>query len=121
MDDANKKLARVSIFLRIGVAFVFLYAAVAAFVEPYAWIGYLPLFLRYMVRGEILLPMFSIAEIVLALWLLWGRWLFYSAAIASLMLIGIIFFNFGALDIVFRDVAILCSSAALMIMGWPRS
>ena len=40
----EKRLA--SFFLRIGLATVFLYAGISAFLNPIAWIGFIPLWLR---------------------------------------------------------------------------
>ncbi len=118
MDGSKNEFAPISLLLRIGVAFVFLYAAIASFIEPYAWIGYLPAFMQGLIPATFLLPIFSATEIILALWLLWGKGLFYSATIAALMLAAIVIFNFGALDIVFRDVAIFFSAVALIIIGY---
>jgi uncharacterized membrane protein YphA (DoxX/SURF4 family) len=108
----------VSLLLRVGLAATFLYAAIASFVEPYAWIGYMPAFLQHLFPASLLLNGFSVAEIVLSLWLLSGKFLFYSSLVAALMLAGIILLNFGAMDIVFRDIAILFSAIALTLIGY---
>lgn len=118
MNTAQTKL--VSVLLRIGLAFTFLYAAIASFIEPDAWIGYLPIFLRHLIPATFLLNGFSIVEILLSLWLLSGKFLLYSSLLATLMLVGIILFNFGAFDIVFRDVAILFLATALMVIGYDQ-
>lgn len=102
--------------LRAGIASVFLYAAIASFLEPQNWIGYLPQFLRNIFPANILLMTFSTYEIILSIWILWGYKVFYSAVLASLTLVGIIVANFGALDITFRDIAILFAAAALAIL-----
>lgn len=102
--------------LRSGIASVFLYAAVASFLEPQNWIGYLPQFLRSIFPANILLITFSTYEIILSIWILWGYKVFYSSLIAALTLIGIIITNLGALDITFRDVAILFAAVALAIL-----
>ena len=117
INHMEKKFARVVLLLRIGVAFAFLYAAIASFVEPQVWVGYLPAFMLNLISGSILLPAFSIVEIIVALWLLSGKALFYSGMISALMMAGIIVFNFGALDIDFRDITILFASIALMVAG----
>lgn len=102
--------------LRVGIASVFLYAAVASFLEPQNWIGYLPQFLRNLFPANILLVTFSIYEIILSLWLIWGQKAFYSAILSAATLTGIIIVNLGALDIVFRDIAILFASIALAVL-----
>lgn len=99
--------------LRLGLAFVFLYAAIGSFQDPYSWIGFFPQFLRDLVPAEILLRVFSFYEIALALWLLWGRWLFYAGLISAATVAGIVVFNWGAMDIVFRDISLALAALAL--------
>lgn len=100
-------------FLRLGIATVFLYAAIASFLDPLSWVGFFPVWLRALFPATILLYLFSTYEIVLAFWLLSGRRALYAASLAALTLFGIVIFNTGALDIVFRDVAILFAAIAL--------
>lgn len=112
MAQENGKNAKlVSWFLRIGLAFVFLYAGIAAFVEPEVWMGYLPMLIQH---GAIL-EAFSIIEILLALSLLSGKFLRYASSLAALMLAGIIITNLSVMDIVFRDIGIFFSAVALAI------
>ena len=111
--DSSKNLFWASVLLRIGIAFVFLYAAIASFAEPDAWVGYLPVFLRNIFPAGLLLSAFSVFEIIVSLWLLWGKYIVYPASLAALTLIGIIAANFGAMDVVFRDVGILFMVLAL--------
>lgn len=121
MDDGKKSrlpLSLVSFLLRAGLASVFLYAAVAAFIEPDAWIGYLPVFLRHMFPANLLLAGFSTYQILLSLWLLSGKKTFYVALLSALTLVGIIVANIGALDIVFRDFAILFAALALAALSY---
>jgi len=106
----------ISLLLRLGLAFSFIYAAVAAFVNPSAWIGFLPEFLR----GGGTLTAFSVGEIVLGIWLLSGWKTFHSAVLSAIAIAGIILFNFGALDIVFRDVAIFLMAIALAVLSKGR-
>ena len=98
---------KVSFFLRFGIAFSFLYASISSFLNPNAWIGFFPLFLRNLIPSNILLLIFSIFEIILALWLISNKAIFYASILSSFVLLGIIIFNFNSFDIVFRDVTIL--------------
>lgn len=98
------------ILLRVGLAFAFLYAAISAFITPSSWLGFLPSFLR----TTTILALFSIVEIIVALWLLSGKKVFYASILSVLMLLGIILFNLGALEIIFRDVTILLAALALV-------
>lgn len=105
----------VLLLLRIGIASVFLYAAVAATVNPLNWIGYLPQYLGNIIPKDILLKFFSFYEFILGIWLLTGWKTFYSAVLSVLTLFGIIVTNLGIFDITFRDVAILFSAIALAV------
>lgn len=103
----------VSLLLRLGLAFSFFYAAIAAFINPTSWIGFLPEFLK----SEIILNVFGVGEIVLGLWLLSGWKTFYSSVLSAIMITGIIVFNFGSFDIVFRDVSILLMAIVLAFLS----
>ena len=111
----NKYL--VSFFLRLGIATVFLYAAIASFLTPSNWIGYFPVWLKNIIPGNILLFAFSSYEIILSLWLMSGKKTFYASILSSLTLILIISSNINELDILFRDIAILFSALALMMLN----
>ena len=108
---SREKLA--ALFLRIGLAFVFGYAAISALVLPEAWIGYYPEFMRGIVPDKILLAFHSIAEIILAVWLLSGKKVFYAAVLSALWILGIILGTLDVFLVTFRDVTILFSAAAL--------
>lgn len=110
----------VPLLLRIGLAFVFLYAAIASFLAPDSWIGFFSPFLRNIFPPKLLLASFSVYEISLGLWLLWGRYAFYSASLATLTLLGIIIPNLGALDIIFRDISIFFTALALAALNYKE-
>ena len=101
--------------LRLGLAFVFLYAVVGSFMNPDAWIGYFPKFLTTLVPGNLLLPLFSGYEIVLALWLLSGKKVFIPAAISAATMLGIVVFNLSLLDVTFRDIGLFFAAVALFL------
>ena len=105
-------------FLRLGLAAVFLYAAIAAYLNPSSWIGFFPEVIRGLLPEGVLLMLWGIGQVVLALWLLSGWKTGISALLASLSLLGIIVTNLGALDIIFRDVAIFFAAVALTLLTW---
>jgi len=115
----NKK---VEWLLRIGVAFAFLYPAISAVFNPFAWIGYFPTFLTALAgeHTDILLHFFGITEVIIALWILFGKRLFIPATIASVYLVGIIVFNIPQMDVIFRDISILAMSVALAVAYMPK-
>ncbi len=109
--------SRISPFLllRLGLAFVFVYAAYSSFLNPESWIGFFPNFIRAIVPENILLTGFSLVEIVLGVWLVSGFKTFYAAAVASLLLLGIVIFNLAIMDLIFRDIGLFFASLALLV------
>ncbi|RJR12814.1 hypothetical protein C4585_03140 [Candidatus Parcubacteria bacterium] len=107
--------------LRIGVAFAFLFPAVNAWIDPNAWIGYFPVFVKGYVPDEILLHLFGVVEIIIAVWILSGWRIFLPSAAATAMLLGIVIFNPAEFQILFRDLAIAAMSFALAVNSYKNS
>lgn len=108
----------VMLLLKIGVAFAFIYPAVAAFLMPSSWIGFFPQFIVDFIPNEIiLLSIFGISEILIAFWILVGRNIFIPSLLASTYLILIILLNINVFDILFRDVAILFMTLSLATLS----
>ncbi|SRR6266403_4207352 len=103
----------VTILLRLSIASVFLYASIAATLQPYNWIGFIPQFAEKIAPAETLLIGFSLYQLALAIWILSGWKGLYSGLLAAVTLIGIIGANWGDIDILFRDFAIFFASLAL--------
>ncbi len=103
--------------LQIGLAFIFLYAALSATLRPNDWIGYLPAYLDSFLPREILLKIFSLLELVLAIWLLSSFKLFWAAVTATLVLVGITFTNLTIFDVTFRDVGLIFAALALVSLS----
>lgn len=101
--------------LRLGLATVFLYAAVASTLDPKEWIGYLPAILTDNLPGELLLKIFSVYEVVLAVWLLSGVYVRYAALLCAATLVGIVTSNFSLLPISFRDIGLIFAALALAV------
>jgi uncharacterized membrane protein YphA (DoxX/SURF4 family) len=112
------KISLTSILLRIGLAVVFLYAAIASFVEPAVWIGYLPTFVANSSSAGLLLKVVSVIEILVSLWLLSGKKTFYAAIVSALMLAGIIVTNLASIDIIFRDFGLFFAALALAALSY---
>jgi hypothetical protein len=105
---------------RFGLAFPFIYAAVASLIHPAFWIGFFPDFLTSLISPGILIPVWAAFQIVIGSWLIIGRKILIPSILASLMLISILIFNFKLLDIIFRDVSILATSIVLIIYSYKR-
>lgn len=104
------------LLLRLGLATVFLYASLSAFVSPHDWVGYLPHFLTALVPATFLLTIFSSIELLLAVWLLSGVYVRWAALVAALLLFGIVVSNVTLLPISFRDIGLLFAALALFVM-----
>ena len=102
------------LILRLGIAFTLLYAALGSTLEPINWIGFFPAFLfQFGIPEGLLLGAFSLFEVALGLWLLWGKKVMYPALLAAFAFGGIALFNLGAMDIVFRDIGLFFAALAL--------
>lgn len=123
IEDAKEitKGAMADKILRAGVAFAFLYPAIDAFLNPYTWFGYFPPFLQGILPDMILLHGFGALEIILGLWILFGKHIYWGAVFASVILAGIIVFNFNNFEVLFRDVSILAMTVALAILHKPNN
>lgn len=104
------------LLIRTGLAIVFLYAAISSFINPTEWIGYFPPFLTDLIPSTILLPVFSLYELGLALWLLSGFYSRYAGIVAALTLAGIVVTNFSLFAISFRDIGLIFTAIALACM-----
>lgn len=105
------------LLLRAGLAATFLYAGVAAFLNPVAWIGFFPIWLVDLFPGNIIVYLHSAFNIVLAGWLILGIKYRLAGLVSALFIAGIIFFNLGTLDVTFRDFGLLAIGLALFF--WP--
>jgi hypothetical protein len=111
----------VHLLLRVSLASVFLYAAVASTLQPEAWIWYMPAFLRDIFPASLLLGGFSLYQVVLSLWLLSGWRTFVPALLSALTMLAIIIFNYQVMDVVFRDFAIFFTSIALAAGSYKKA
>jgi uncharacterized membrane protein YphA (DoxX/SURF4 family) len=105
-----------SLMLRLGLGFVFMYAAVASLLQPLEWSGFLPSPLAKVLHPTLAVRLLAVFEIILALWLLSDRYRRYAAALATLMLAGVILANLSQLFVTFRDVGLLCAALALFFI-----
>jgi uncharacterized membrane protein YphA (DoxX/SURF4 family) len=101
------------LLLRIGLASVFIYAAVSSTLDPREWVGYLPSLATDHIQAETLLKLFSVYELVLAGWLLSGIYVRYAALLCAATLLGITVTNFSLFAISFRDIGLAFAALAL--------
>jgi uncharacterized membrane protein YphA (DoxX/SURF4 family) len=101
------------LFLRLGLATVFLYAAISGTLNPREWVGYVPSILTDHFDAELLLKFFSVYELALAVLLLSGIYTRYVGLLCTVTLIGIVASNFSLLAISFRDIGLAFAALAL--------
>jgi uncharacterized membrane protein YphA (DoxX/SURF4 family) len=116
MAERSRDVKVASLLLRVGLAAVFLYAGIASLRSPLEWEGYLPAFLTHLFAPLLVIRLIAIYELVLAAWLLIGRYTRFAAAAAAATLAGILLANFSQLMITFRDVGLLCAALALIFV-----
>ena len=107
-----------TLVLKLGVGFVFLYVGITGLIHPDLYIGYFPQAILGIIPNNLLSGIYSVFEILLALWLLFGKQTFIVASILSLMLIGIMVINWQLFPILFRNVGILGATIALAILDY---
>lgn len=106
--------------LRAGVAFAFLYPAVNALFDPVSWFSYFSPFIRGLAPEPVLLHGFGALEVVLALWILSGKNIFWPCIVAALVLFAIVFSLPGEFQVVFRDLSIAAAALALALIHKPH-
>lgn len=106
------------IFLRLAVAFAFLYPPVSAIGDPYAWVGYFPAFVRDVGHELVILHAFGVVEVAIGLWILSGWRILYPSLAAATMLALIVAFNLGDFQVLFRDISIALAALALAAARW---
>ena len=106
------------LLLRAGVAFAFLYPPLNALVDPNAWIGYFPTFVKGYVPDLVLLHVFGAVEVVVAVWILSGWRIFWPSLAAAAMLLAIVVFNPSNFQVLFRDISLAAMALALAVISY---
>lgn len=112
------------LFLRLALAFAFLYPAIDAYTDPTSWLGYFPNAVTNVFHGisiplrwsdVVLLHLFGVVEIALALSILLSRKVRIPALIMALILFVIVLTNLdhSNFQVIFRDVSIALAALAL--------
>lgn len=112
-DSKSERLS--SLLIRLGLAFVFLYAAVFMTISPEKYIDYFPKFMRDLVPGYTLLHVFAIFEVILSFFLIIGKFNFITAIISFVTMFALTVVNLDRFSVLFRNVSIILSALALVI------
>ncbi|MEO5950624.1 MAG: hypothetical protein ABIQ04_04205 [Candidatus Saccharimonadales bacterium] len=103
----------ISLFLRLGLAFTFAYAAIDALLEPEAWVAYIPSFSANFINAKLALDILSVAQLVLVVFLLFKIQIKFCALAAIAFLVGLTVFNLPTFFITFRDIGLALAAVAL--------
>ena len=106
--------------LRIGLASVFLYAALGSLLSPQDWLWYLPDWILKIAPAEPLLMSHALFELLLGVWLLSGKKTMYAALLAAADLLIIVLSTLSIMDVVFRDVGLIFAALALATLHKER-
>jgi hypothetical protein len=109
-----------SLILRLGVAFAFLYPPIDALFDPVSWFGYFPGYLQHLAPEPVLLHGFGLIEVLIALWILSNKKIFWPSAAAAAILLVIVVSDFADFQVVFRDLSIAAAALALAADAWRK-
>ncbi len=113
----SKNLNVARLLLQIGLVAVFLYAGISQLQKPNDWTTYFPNFLSSSISLLTLVKIVAIYELLLAVWLLSGKYLKLAGLLCTLTFSGIVVFNLHQLIITFRDIGLLFMSLALILLS----
>jgi uncharacterized membrane protein len=101
-------------FIRIGLAFVFIYFGIDKLINPINWLGYIPAWIEAMMPLRQFVLANGVIEIILGLGLLYDKTLRIAANIIVLFLAGVIA-SLGFDEVTVRDTGLLFMAIALAI------
>jgi uncharacterized membrane protein YphA (DoxX/SURF4 family) len=101
---------------RIGISFVFLWFGVNQIFNPSDFMGYLPEMILALESASTIVVLNGVAELVLGLLLLFGKWTRFVALVLALHLVGIIS-SLGYNDIAVRDVGLFIVTVSIALGG----
>jgi len=109
-------MSQAKLLLRVGLAFVLLYASISALISPKDWVWYVPEWMGKILPANILLLIHSISELAIGIWLLVGWKGFFPATLAAMDILVILLINLGIFSAVFRDVGLFFAALALVFL-----
>ncbi len=119
-DISQKNITIARWLLRLGLAFVYGYAAVETQLNPANFLKYVPDIVQSFISVDIFLIIFGIFEILLTLWFISGKRTEYAGLISCFLMIGIILPNTLYFSILLRNVAIAFASLALFALDFKK-
>ncbi len=116
MAKHANKANTASLLIRAGLAIVFLYAAIASLTHPQDWAAFLPGIITKLAPATSWLKVFAIYELVLAGFLIGGKYVRYVGMVCAVTFAGIIASQPSLFSVTFRDVALIFASLALVFI-----
>lgn len=102
--------------LRVGLAFVYVYASIEIYLHPANFLKYIPDCILHYISKDLFLDIFGVVEIALALWLLSGWKGHVPSLLSVFFMVGIVAFNMEHFQVLFRNVAIAFGALALVVL-----
>jgi uncharacterized membrane protein YphA (DoxX/SURF4 family) len=110
--------AHVGVVLRVGLAFVFGWFGIDKFLNVEAWHGWIPAWMSFVPANPFLYAL-GAAEVLIALFLIGGRFVRLSALACAAFLFGVVA-SFGINEITVRDIGLIAVALALAMLPEPR-
>ena len=101
---------------RIGIALVFVWFGISQLVDPTDFMGYLPEFLLALEYASTIVVVNGVAELLLGVLLLVGKWTRPVAFVLALHLLGITV-SLGYNDIAVRDFGLFLVTCSIVLGG----
>ncbi len=123
MNTSDIKQVQIDIarwFIRVGLAFVYGYAAVETQLSPANFLKYVPPIMQAIIPVDLFLVAFGIFEMILTIWLLSGKHTEYAGLISFALMMSIIFPNMAYFPVLFRNIAIASASLALFALDYHK-
>lgn len=112
-----KRIGSASLLIRLGLIFVFGWAAIFMSISPDKYLHYMPLFVEQFIPRTFALHIFAIYEIILCIWLATGIKARYSGLLTAITIGGLTAFNYSEFSALFRNVSIFFSAIALVVIS----
>ena len=100
--------------LRIGLALTLLYAGISIFIAPTNWVGFVPAWMDAFYPAESFIIIHGALDVLLAVGLLSGRFLWFFSGVTFFNLTSILLF-YGVDDVTFRDMGLAFAALALFV------
>ena len=117
--DKNQRYA--TLFIRLGIAVVFLWFGFDKFIQPVNWIGWVPNWMQTLIPISMTAFMYvqGAIETLVGVLLLFGYQVRFAAFLAAITLLGVelAMVGTGQTEMMLRDAGLLAASLSLLLTG----